>query len=809
MKRAAALSISLAAFLLSFQAAAVGVAARQNRAHPVKSAIEFAANGVGEGELTFTWDFGDGTVSEPSSEGTATHSYDAPGHYPVIVVVTDSVSSRSASVIQTVYQPPLELAPLNSSTIVYDPGSERVCNVNADNDTVSCLSTANLELLFEMPVGKHPRSLALAPDQSLWVANQDDATVSIVSPDGDEISTIDLPRASMPFGVVINAAAGTAYVSLQATGEVVELSLATKQILRRVATGPWATGLGLEPNTGRLFVTRFVSSAEQGEVVEVDVETLKVVRQIALAMDPGPDTEASARGVPNYIRSAVPSPDGAILWVPSKKDNVVRGEALDGLPLTFETSVRTIVSMFDLGTNKELLNRRVDLNNRSLGLSLTFSPLGDYAFVGLMGNNGVEVLDAYTGKIVAGTFELGSAPDGLVLDSGGYLYVHSFLSRSIVVLDASPILASTDFAMPIVDEIVVSTQEQLSEEVLEGKRIFYNAADLRMGKDGYISCATCHLDGFEDGQVWDFTDRGEGLRNTTSLLGRRGTEQGRLHWSANFDEVQDFEHDMRGPFGGLGFLPDELFNEGSRNTTLGDTKAGESPELDALAAYVTSLDHVYPSPHRDPDGSLTEAGWRGLAIFKSAGCIDCHGGPDFTNSSQGVAYDVGTISATSGQRLGDVLEGIDTPTLRGIWRSPPYLHDGSAPDLMSVVSSRNPADQHGQTSTLDEAQLNDLVSYLLQIDNIALEDEIEPPPPDGDGGAPSLPGEEEPIDGSGGMSTTDPGEEVVEPTQRQRKGCSVAQLGSNPGPTQLPLIYLGVVIMAALRARRRGRPTLN
>lgn len=176
------------------------------------------------------------------------------------------------------------------------------------------------------------------------------------------------------------------------------------------------------------------------------------------------------------------------------------------------------------------------------------------AFVGLLGNNAVEVLDAYDSRIVAGTFELGKAPDGLVLDDAGNLFVNSFVSRSVVVLDAVGILTSTNFALDVIAEVVVSSQEKLDPEVLLGKQVFYDAEDERMGQDGYISCAACHIDGFEDGRVWDFTDRGEGLRNTTSLLGKRGMGQGRLHWSANFDEVQDFEHDIRGPFGGAGFL---------------------------------------------------------------------------------------------------------------------------------------------------------------------------------------------------------------------------------------------------------------
>ncbi len=773
-----ALASGLALFLAAGPAAAVGVAVRVNTPYPVGTPIEFAANGVGTGEVTFTWDFGDGTESESSTSGVVMHTYDEPGHYPVIVTATDDTSSRTDSFLQAVHRSVPAVVPTSSSTIVHQPLLARVCNVNADNDTVSCLSTEDLELLFEVPVGDHPRTLAVAPDGTLWVANEDDATITVLDEAGDALETIELPRASKAFGIVMNPLGGRAYVSLQGTGQLVELDLEERSVLRTVDVGLWATGVAVDASGSRIFVTRFISSAESGEVTEVDAADFTVTRKFALAMDPGPDSEASARGVPNYVRSVVPSPDGALLWVPSKKDNVVRGLARDGQALTFETSVRTIVSLLDPEANEEILTERVDMNNRTLGLSLTFSPLGDYAFVGLLGNNGVEVLDAYNRRIVGGTFELGKAPDGLVLDGQGRLYLNAFLSRTVVVLDAAPVLASTGFALEKVADVVVSTAEQLAPGVLLGKQIFYDAADTRMGKDGYISCAVCHLDGFEDGQVWDFTDRGEGLRNTTSLRGKRGVGQGRLHWSANFDEVQDFEHDIRGPFGGTGFLSDEDFDSGTTNTTLGDPKAGLSPELDALAEYLTSLDRVSPSPHRDPDGSLTEAAWRGLEVFQNAGCPDCHGGADFTDSPEGVVHDVGTIVPTSGQRLGEALEGIDTPTLRGVWESAPYLHDGSAATLLDVIEARNPEDRHGRTSELSDDERSDLVAYLLQIDNTALEDEVEPPPEDDDD-------DESDADEDDG-------------------GCAVSAPGAAPRAPVAPWAVLGALLLLALRRPARG-----
>lgn len=722
-------AVGVIVVLFAAPALAVDVAARVNGPHPTGDEVEFAANAVGTGEITFTWDFGDGTESETSTEGTATHTYSEPGHYSVIVVARDESGVRSDSFLQTVHRPLPARPPTASSTIVFDRGRGRVCNVNADNDTMSCISTETFEVAFEVPVGDHPRTLAVSSDGTFWVANQDDATVSVLDGDGTLLHTIGFAPGSKPFGIAMNAGRGVAYVTLQGTGQLAELDLQNGAILRLVDAGPWATGVSVDPAGERVFVTRFISPVDRGEVVELDAEGLAVARTFGLVTDPGPDTEASSRGVPNYLRQVSVSPDGAYAWVPSKKDNTVRGAAIDGEPLTFETTVRTIVSYIDLVENEETLSKRFDFNNRSLGLSVAFSAIGDYAFVGLLGNNAVEVLDAYDSSIVSGAFGLGKAPDGLVLDDAGHLFVNSFLSRSVVVLDASGILASTDFALDVLTEVVVSVQEKLDKEVLFGKQVFYNADDPRMGKEGYISCAVCHLDGLEDGRIWDFTDRGEGLRNTTTLLGKRGIGQGRLHWSANFDEVQDFEHDIRGPFAGAGFLSDEQFNEGTRNTTLGDAKAGQSPELDALAAYVTSLDRVDPSPFRAAEGTLTESAWRGLDLFERLGCPSCHSGPDFTDSAEGLAHDVGTLTPLSGSRLGGPLEGLDTPTLRGIWQTAPYLHDGSAPTLYDVLLDRNEGELHGATLSLSPTELDDLVSYLLQIDNTALADEVGRPAP--------------------------------------------------------------------------------
>jgi hypothetical protein len=96
--------------------------------------------------------------------------------------------------------------------------------------------------------------------------------------------------------------------------------------------------------------------------------------------------------------------------------------------------------------------------------------------------------------------------------------------------------------------------EVLSAEEKLGLEIFYHSSQPEMGIEGYMSCASCHAGGGHDGRTWDITSLGEGIRNTISLNGSSGTRFGALHWSSNFDEIQDFELQIEELNGGTGLI---------------------------------------------------------------------------------------------------------------------------------------------------------------------------------------------------------------------------------------------------------------
>jgi large repetitive protein len=438
----------------------------------------------------------------------------------------------------------------------------------------------------------------------------------------------------------------------------------------------------------------------------VNPATLALQRTIVLQHSERPDTTLQGRGVPNYLGAPAIAPDGRSAWLPSKQDNVRRGRLRDGLDLDFQNTVRAISSRIDLDTQAEDLAARIDHDNSGVASAAAFHPGGAYLFVALEASRHVAVVDA-AGRRELFRIGVGRAPQGLALSADGLtLYVQNFMDRTVQVLDLTRLVNFGESTLPSLAAMNSVGTERLAANVLRGKQLFYDARDPRLARDAYMSCASCHNDGGHDGRTWDFTGFGEGLRNTVSLRGRAGA-QGRLHWSGNFDEVQDFEAQIRSFAGGTGLMTDAQFNTGTRNQPLGDRKAGVSTDLDALAAYLGSLNTADNSPWRTATGALTTAAAAGRTVF-AAQCISCHGGADFSDSASGVLRNIGTIKPSSGNRLGAPLTGIDPPTLRDVWATAPYLHDGSAATLQAAISAHSGL-------TLSATDLANVTEFVRQI----------------------------------------------------------------------------------------------
>ena len=214
----------------------------------------------------------------------------------------------------------------------------------------------------------------------------------------------------------------------------------------------------------------------------------------------------------------------------------------------------------------------------------------------------------------------------------------------------------------------------------KGERLFH---DGRLSFQNWLSCASCHPDARADGFNWDLLNDGIGNpKNSRSLLWSDRTPP-----MMSLGVREDMEHAVAA---GFKFI---LF------------RAAETGEVDAVIAYLKELKPA-PSPCLAA-GKLSAKAQKGKAVFNKAGCAACHPAPLYTDKK---IYDAGTT-----HELDRDAKAFDTPTCIELWRTAPYLHDGSAPTLREVFKEQNPKDQHGSTSKLSDDDLDALIEYLLSL----------------------------------------------------------------------------------------------
>jgi len=292
----------------------------------------------------------------------------------------------------------------------------------------------------------------------------------------------------------------------------------------------------------------------------------------------------------------------------------------------------------------------------------------------------------------------GHLPEGLVW-ADGELYVQERNSEDVAAFKigkgASGITVSPDgpaFATLAADPMPATLRL--------GQKLFFsaNSDDVPVTQNHWVACASCHVEGRSDAVTWKFE---QGPRDTPSNAGGL-LDTGFLFRTADRNRVQDYWKTINVEQGGHFSV----------------TSAAQETLLDAIAAYVN---YALPAPvppstdasHTLRGPTLASLRAQGEAVFGAAGCGSCHRGPAGTDSGLGnpsldLTGPVVSAPATGGVLLHDVgtcvragdfpdvdhsdLDGdaraacaFDTPALRGLTDSAPYLHDGSAPTLEAVV----------------------------------------------------------------------------------------------------------------------------
>lgn len=573
------------------------------------------------------------------------------------------------------------LAGTSNSLLDISADGSLLAAANRDNGTVSIVELSSGKVLHEIKVGKKPEGVSfLGASKTLAATCYGDDKVVFVDADAGKVSG-EIEVFDEPYGVASSADGRRIYVTLEYPGQVVEIDPAAKAITRTMPVGAFTRGVAVSARENRLYVTEYLA----GSIAAVDLESGKVIdRWTGLTSE-------------NLARQIAIHPTRPKAYIPHvrSRTNVNQGEG----------SIVPNVSVIDLGPGEGRrrtpvpMDAFISLNVVANPWEVAVSPDGSTLCAVFAGTDDMYVCnvldDNYRELSFRKNVNLGHNPRAVRFSpDGAKCYVYNTLDFEIAVFDTATFRRA--------DKIKVC-DNPLGDEILRGKILFYSALEPMVGRR-WISCASCHPDGDADGRTWQ---NPEGLRNTTPLYGMAWTHP--IHWSADRDEVQDFEHTIRSKLmQGRGLI------RGRVRESLGEPNKGLSADLDALAAYNNS--HPTPlSPHAKK--GLTDTAKRGRDIFfaKETKCAECHSGPYFTDSTPAKPFklhDVGTGEDDPSEKMGPKY---DTPTLLSAYRTAPYLHHGKALTLEEVFTKYNPTDRHGKTSHLTKDQVADLVEFVKSL----------------------------------------------------------------------------------------------
>ena len=556
-----------------------------------------------------------------------------------------------------------------------------------------------------------PTDITLNDKGEILITEKGRNRISIFSPDGKTLLRT-IPVDESPTGILLDA--DKAYVTTTAaTGHLQIISLETGKQETAIATGSGACYPIFGPDKKHIYVC----NQFQNTVSEVDPAIHQVIRSVKVLREP---------------KSALFSKDGEYLFV----TNFLPAQRAD---VDYVAACVSVIRMSDFTKVKDI--QLANGSNALRGICMT--PDGKYIYIshnlgrftvptsqlqqGWMNTSAFSIIDVakqeFIGAVVVDEPERGAAGIWSIVCNDETLFItHSgtheisvinhkamldkflnYPNKSMLdydlrflyglrkrillegngprkmIMENGKLYIPTYFAdiLNIVDaqtcEIATANLNPDREESAEnkGERYFNDASHCFQN---WQSCNGCHPgDARTDGMNWDLMNDGVGnSKNCKSLL---------------------FSHPT----------PPSMIS-GIRETAEWAVRAGfkfiqffDITEEDAVCvdAYLKSLRPV-PSPYL-VDGELSDLAKEGRKIFEKLNCTECHSGPYYTDLKM--------------HRIGEDIEfekGWDTPTLREVWRTAPYLFDGRAATMEEVFEIH----KHGIDKKVSKKEIKALTEYV-------------------------------------------------------------------------------------------------
>jgi len=598
---------------------------------------------------------------------------------------------------------------LSPVALQLSPKGERLYVVCQDSDVMLVVDTHTQRVVGRAEVGKRPKGIAMTPDgTTLYVSDESSDAVTEI-----DSQTLAIRRTLSvgwrPVGLVTDRAGTTLYVANTLGDDVSVVDLRTGLETKRLRAGRFPEYVALSLDGDRVYVANLL--ARLGPPDQPPVSELTVIdcakQQVAARVD-----------VPGVLQlrhvAELPAAAGGYLLIPFLRPKnlnpllqIQQGGYLTHGIAVIRPSAPNVRDARDYQVS-ELLLDDID-HSYADGFGVAVTPGGHWALVTASGSNVVSVVDTSklrtlllnntprrrlelanrldsANQFVAGRLLTGRNPTDVVSSPDGrFAYIANRMDDTISVIDMTQ---RQPAAM-----IDLGGSRQLSR-IRRGQQLFFDASHCYQGQ---MACATCHPhEGLSDGLAWSLE---------TPQLGRDVVENRTLY------SIEGTE-----PFKWNGKNPDLETQDGPRTAMYIFRSQGFSPsEVDDLVGYIFSL-HLVRNPHLATDGQLTAAQARGQSLFfrdkTNSGaplsplqqCPTCHS--PLTHFTSKIQIDVGTATKY------DTAAAFDVPQLEGAVMKPPYLHNGEALEMEEIWTRFNPDDKHGLTSSMNKAQLNDLIEYL-------------------------------------------------------------------------------------------------
>lgn len=627
-----------------------------------------------------------------------------------------------------------ELFPTGSSTIINSSDHTALYAVNVDEGTVSRFDVAT-GAVTQIEVGREPTRLTRAAGK-VYVTLRADRAIAMLeeTAGGLELKKV-VSTGAEPMGIVASEDGRHVYVALSAQDEVQELDGNDLSVQRTWTADNHPAWLALHPSGDTLWIGSILG----GDLSYVDLSSSgSSVQDFTFPEQIGAGSEQNLPFAHRLTGDVDISPDGHTIAVPGLfVDNetpvgepdpgtVQQGSGYASTVGIALSRINPGVTLIDLDNHgrPEMDSTRtafiagfgLEANSdstsivRSFPSSVTFAPDGETMYATMEASSQVVALSTATvftseslcdicndvsdtGALTPSQGGFTSSPSVFIATAAGprgvafvddeNAYVHAFLDRNVASLragEAADAIAeqfrsgSTSQVQHRALSPVQIAQPSLDPQIEAGRRLFFSATTPQMSASGSgVSCSTCHFEGRNDGLSWPLEN---GPRQTPNLA-VNVDQTAPVTWTSEVPSVSsEAQITSEGRMGGNGL-------------TDGDAAA--------ISAFINSqreVDHA----GRQGDPAAIE---RGRAIFnrEDVACGTCHNGSYYTDNQAHDLYG---------------LEAVNTPGLRGIAYTAPYLHDGSVATLEDLLDQVR-AGVMGDTSMLSDSEMSDLLTYLKSL----------------------------------------------------------------------------------------------